>query len=90
MDLCLTYLSKKLKIIIFENTKDKINTKCIKVILSEKDKNIDLKDQALIDLSMQIRNIEKKINELETESNTLTNQAKNLLRNKEKDVKEIF
>jgi hypothetical protein len=90
LDLCLTYLSKKLKIIIFENTKDKINTKCIKVILSEKDKNIDLKDQALIDLSMQIRNIEKKINELETESNTLTNQAKNLLRNKEKDVKEIF
>jgi hypothetical protein len=87
LDLCLTYLSKKLKILIFEKSNDKLNTKCIKVILSEKDKNIDLKDQALIDLSMQIRSIEKKINELDTECNSLTNQAKNLLRNKEKEVK---
>jgi len=86
LDLCLTYLSKKLKIIIFENTKDKINTKCIKVILSQKDKEIDLKDQAIIDLNMQIRSIEKKINEFEKESNLLTITAKNLVKNKEKDV----
>jgi hypothetical protein len=85
LDLCLNYLKKIKKIEIFKVRINNIEMDCIK-LLRDEESSVTEKDKAIINILVQLKNFDRKIEDTMTTAEGCVQKAKELLKQKNREA----
>jgi hypothetical protein len=85
LDLCINYLNKIKKVQIFKVKIENVEMECIK-LLHDENSSVSEKDKAIINILVQLKNFDRKIDEMMSTIQSCLLKAKEFLKNKNREA----